>query len=43
MNDENKVAMITGIGSGIGQAVSILLAKYGYCLRLLDMSEANLD
>lgn len=35
--------MITGVGSDIGQAVSILLAKYRYCRYLFDMSEAHLD
>ncbi len=40
---ENKVAMVTGAGSGIGQAVSILLAKHGCKLCLIDINQVQLD
>lgn len=39
---ENKVAMVTGAGSGIGQAASILLAKYGCKLCLIDINRNHL-
>lgn len=39
---ENKVAMVTGAGSGIGQAASILLAKYGCKLCLIDINQNHL-
>ncbi|WP_353142174.1 SDR family NAD(P)-dependent oxidoreductase [Acinetobacter pragensis] len=42
-NFENKVAMITGAGSGIGQAASLLLASYGCNLCLVDLNEENLS
>lgn len=41
-NFKNKVAMITGAGSGIGQATSILLARYGCNLCLVDLNAENL-
>lgn len=41
-NFKNKVAMITGAGSGIGQATSLLLASYGCNLCLIDLNEEKL-
>ncbi|MCO5248471.1 MAG: SDR family oxidoreductase [Chitinophagales bacterium] len=40
---KNKVAVITGAGSGIGRALSQLLAKKGANLALTDINEAGLD
>ncbi len=42
-NFSDKVAMVTGAGSGIGQAVSLLLAQYNCALCLVDLSQENLD
>lgn len=39
---KNKVAAVTGAGSGIGQALAIALAKQGCNLALSDISEAGL-
>ncbi|WP_445535194.1 SDR family NAD(P)-dependent oxidoreductase [Acinetobacter sp. G18] len=39
---KNKVAAVTGAGSGIGQALAIALAKQGCQLALSDISEAGL-
>src|SRR5215204_5465818 len=38
---DNKTAMITGGGSGIGRAISILLAKQGANVYILDMDETG--
>ena len=37
---KNKVAVITGGGSGIGRAISILLASRGATVHILEMTEA---
>ena len=36
---ENKVAVITGAGSGIGRSAALKLAEYGANIALLDQSE----
>lgn len=41
-NFNNKVAAITGAGSGIGQQLAVLLAKQGCHLALSDMNEQGL-
>ena len=41
-NFKNKVAAITGAGSGIGQQLAILLAKQGCHLSLSDINEKGL-
>jgi NAD(P)-dependent dehydrogenase (short-subunit alcohol dehydrogenase family) len=40
---ENRVAVVTGAGSGIGQALSVLLAKEGCRLALADVNQPGLD
>ncbi|HEX4937185.1 MAG TPA: SDR family NAD(P)-dependent oxidoreductase, partial [Candidatus Kapabacteria bacterium] len=39
----NKVAVITGAGSGIGRALSVALANEGCALALVDISEKGLQ
>lgn len=43
MNVQNKTALITGAGSGIGRAMSISLAKRACHLALADINETGLD
>lgn len=43
INFNNKVAVITGAGGGIGQALAVALAKQGCHLALADISQENLD
>ena len=43
MNLNSRVAVVTGAGSGIGRAVSLLLARRGCRLALVDISEASLE
>ena len=38
---ENKVAIVTGAGNGIGQATAILFAKEGAAVAVLDTKEAD--
>lgn len=38
---DNKTAVITGAGSGIGKAIAILFAKQGANVQVLDMDEAG--
>ncbi len=43
MNIKNKVAFITGAGSGIGKEIAILFAKKGASIVLADINEQNLE
>src|SRR5689334_19769628 len=43
MNDPRKVALVTGAGSGIGQAVALALADAGYCVALAGRRADALD
>lgn len=43
MADSNKVAVVTGAGSGIGRAVALLLTQRGYTLVLAGRTIATLD
>ena len=38
---DNKVAVITGGGSGIGRAISVLFAKRGATVHILELTEEN--
>lgn len=38
---QNKIAVVTGGGSGIGQAISVLLAKQGAEVHIFEISEEN--
>jgi NAD(P)-dependent dehydrogenase (short-subunit alcohol dehydrogenase family) len=40
---KDRVAVVTGAGSGIGRAVSVLLAQHGCRLALADVNRAGLD
>jgi NAD(P)-dependent dehydrogenase (short-subunit alcohol dehydrogenase family) len=43
MNLENRTAVITGAGSGIGRAIAVSLARRGCNLALADVSDAGLS
>ncbi|MFT4571115.1 MAG: NAD(P)-dependent dehydrogenase (short-subunit alcohol dehydrogenase family) [Hyphomicrobiaceae bacterium] len=43
MNLSGRIAVVTGAGSGIGRAVSVLLAKRGCQLALVDIDPESLD
>jgi NAD(P)-dependent dehydrogenase (short-subunit alcohol dehydrogenase family) len=43
MNSNNKVALVTGAGSGIGRAVSLTLQRAGYSVVLAGRRKAELD
>jgi NAD(P)-dependent dehydrogenase (short-subunit alcohol dehydrogenase family) len=38
----NKIAVVTGSGSGIGKAVALLFAKQGALVHLMDVNEASI-
>lgn len=38
---DNKIAVITGGGSGIGKAISVLLANQGAIVHILEVNESN--
>jgi 2-keto-3-deoxy-L-fuconate dehydrogenase len=38
---QNKIAVITGGGSGIGQAIAVLFAKQGATVHVLELTEAS--
>jgi NAD(P)-dependent dehydrogenase (short-subunit alcohol dehydrogenase family) len=43
MNTPNKVAIVTGAGSGIGRAVALALLKEGYCVALAGRRQDRLE
>ena len=43
MNSINKVAIVTGAGSGIGKAVALALLKEGYSVALAGRRKDRLD
>lgn len=43
MKLENKVAIVTGSGSGIGQATALRLAKEGAAIVVCDVNQAGID
>jgi NAD(P)-dependent dehydrogenase (short-subunit alcohol dehydrogenase family) len=43
MNSLNKVAIVTGAGSGIGKAVALALLKEGYCVALAGRRQDRLE
>ncbi|KAI5633991.1 enoyl-(Acyl carrier protein) reductase domain-containing protein [Phthorimaea operculella] len=43
MSFENKVVLVTGAGSGIGEATAILFAKKGANVAMVDKNEERLD
>jgi len=43
MNLQNKVAIVTGSGSGIGRATALRLAKEGAAVVICDMNQAGVD
>jgi glucose 1-dehydrogenase len=43
MNDESRVAIVSGAGSGMGRAVAIELSRRGHRLVLVDVSAPGLD
>ena len=40
---KNKVAIITGAGSGLGKAISISFAKVGAAVSIADINEETLS
>src|SRR5258706_3393163 len=38
---DNKIAVITGGGSGIGKAIAIVFAKQGAIVHIIELSEEN--
>jgi 2-keto-3-deoxy-L-fuconate dehydrogenase len=38
---KNKIAVVTGGGSGIGQAIAVLFAKQGASIHILELTEAS--
>src|ERR1700683_643510 len=43
MNSHNKIALVTGAGSGIGRAVSLTLQRAGYSVVLAGRRAAELE